>query len=644
MLKINLFVGCTFSIVAILSSQYASADEWATLPFYSNTAIFVTGAGLSPLGDKVGPCLEADKQRVTPNGNYRFAISMADDSKNTAHSESKTNAMSFEGGARFGVAGGGAKYESLKKETLETTDDDRSVNIYLEAISEISNEVGYDYSLTNTGKKFLSKNRVSFIENCGVLIATELSRIVSVRASIVIQFRSLEQKKSFINKAAFSADGNYGPYSAKLSVMNQLDSTLTQNNSYFSFNASLEAKGEEGLIGLSEYTKMLQDVKSDPFKRSLEALSAVLKSYKGDKGAINKIRFVPVETLVPEAELSSWPIRANFWQTASSLYEAMTSFESINNIRFNEQDPYLRRFSQELIIKTCVEKNPSSNEAEFNDPFCVPYIYNKDSSTNLSRIKQNIRTLISLCMSSSESNSPFCDKGSLVIISARLLKLYYPNKFHVKSIPKKFDAYSVESMVSGGNQEINPSIERRKELADESFSFWLYGLSDGEPSSWKDNYFKEAIEILNENYSLTPEDLITGFSYDVKNAVQSLFNYDVHAYAFDRESKSELPLQLNYKSGSVSLRISGPAEVEKLIFVLPSGSTLLLEMGYKEVFNDTDVMYWWGDGEQCTPHCKAYSSELIKFLHEAHETKGELYIYAQTVSGMKVKHIASLAL
>ncbi|MDU6442536.1 MAG: hypothetical protein E6559_22060 [Pantoea sp.] len=388
---------------------------------------------MSPLGDKVGPCLEADKRRVTPNGNYRFAMSMADDSKTSAHSESRTNAMSFEGGARFGVAGGGVKYESLKKETLETVDDDRSVNIYLEAISEISNEVGYDYILTNTGKKFLSKNRVSFIENCGVLIATELSRIVSVRASIVIQFNSLEQKKSFINKAALSADGNYGPYSAKLSVMNQLDSTLTQNNSSFSFNASLEAKGEEGLTGLSEYTKMLQDVKSDPFKHSLEALSAVLQTYKGDKGAINKIRFVPVETLVPEAELASWPIRANFWQTASSLYEAMTSFESINNIRFNEQDPYLRRFSPDLIIKTCVRKNSSSNEAESNDPFCMPYIFNKDSSTKLTRIKQNIRTLISLCMSSSESNSPFCDTSSLVIISARLLKFYYPNKFHVKS-------------------------------------------------------------------------------------------------------------------------------------------------------------------------------------------------------------------
>lgn len=644
MLKINLFVGCTFSIVAMLPSQFAIADEWATLPFYSNTAIFVTGAGLSPLGDKVGPCLEADKQRVTPNGNYRFAISMADDSKNTAYSESKKNVMSFEGGARFGVAGGGAKYESLKKETLETTEDDRSVNIYLEAISEISNEVGYDYSLTNTGKKFLSKNRMSFIDNCGVLIATELSRIVSVRASIVIQFSSLEQKQYFLNEAAFSADGNYGPYSAKLSVMNQLDSTLTQKNSYFSFNASLEAKGEEGLSGLSEYTNMLQDVKSEPFKRSLEALSAVLKSYKGDKGAINKIRFVPVETLVPEAELASWPIRANFWQTASSLYEAMTSFESVNNIRFNEQDPYLRRFSHQLLINTCVEKDPSSNEVEYNDPFCVPYLYNKDSSTNLSRIKKNIRTLLSLCMSSSESNSPFCDEGSLVIISARLLKLYYPKKFHVNSIPKKFDAYGDEGIVSGGDQEINPSIERRKELADGSFSFWLYGLSDGEPSSWNDNYFKEAIKILNDNYSSTPENLIAGFSNDVKNAVQRLFNYDVRAYAFDNESKSELPLQLNYKSGNISLRVSGPAEVEKFLFVLPSGNALSLKMGYKEVFNDTDVMHWWGDGKGCPSGCKAYSSELIEFLHKMHETKGELYIYAQTVSGMKVKHIASIAL
>lgn len=61
----HLLTHITISLLLLPNSGLA--DDWMLLPDMADTSIYVLGSGISPLGDKVGPC-------VLPTGRSRDVI------------------------------------------------------------------------------------------------------------------------------------------------------------------------------------------------------------------------------------------------------------------------------------------------------------------------------------------------------------------------------------------------------------------------------------------------------------------------------------------------------------------------------------------------------------------------------------------
>lgn len=642
-------------VVAFALVQSAAANTWAQLPFYSETSLFDLGDGLSELGDKAGKCLKPTSRSALTSSTTDFALRVEDEQAKRLESTTRTNQLSVEAGGSFGVGGANAKYSRSTTTTNERTKDDRKLYVVLDASATLSSESSYDYALSENGSAFLKKSQSEFIENCGAMVAVELTRAIRIRAVIEITFSSSTAKSTFSEKLGFSADGQYGAFSASVSSAQQLDKILSTANDKIALAADVRIRSDSGVQGLGELSQQLSQTRADPFKHALEAVSALLKARATDKGSINKIRFVPVERVVPSLNLLPWSVRERFWMRASAFYEGILGLEEVNALTALARAPWQARSTRGYIAEALLDdickrgmvdgigRSPKNVLIGYSVQ-CNPEMIALSAHEKLIHIKDRIRWLMIRCLAAERSERVYCSDESIVTFAQPVFKKYFYAETRFRSLPDEFSPKDYPDAEPTGETPVELWSEDQKiQVAERSFTHWLSMITQ-EREYWTVENFQKANAVW-VCCSVISAHEIDEFSRDVDSYLNYLYEHKIGLFAYDAKIGMPTDIGLGHQSvdANVWLHASGYFYPEAIEVVTSSGAKITYEFKSKRFARHGEsLLFWYGDTATCQSSCEPKSPQVLKMVQAARDVSVSIYLRAETLGGSVYKHIKTI--
>lgn len=666
----QLLTNITISLFLLPSSGLA--DDWMLLPDMADTSIYVLGSGISPLGGKVGPCVLPTGRTRDVIGRSFIKITIQDYGKDRSFSESKSQSVSVEGSARFGVGGGSAKYSSTKSTKTEQTNSSRSVDVVLEAYNDTFSESGSSYELTNQGKAFLEKSQAEFMDKCGALIAVEITKAVSVKAVLTITFDSETDRRALSERMTASADGSYGAFSAKASTTTELDKVLSEARYGYNIQVDVTSKGDRGLQGYAELAKQLEN-KSDPFKSAVSSIAALLSAVAGDNGAPNKIKFAPIDNYVSELNVLPWEERSKFWERASRVYLTLLGLEEIRRIQEEVNRPSESFLSEDNIGLAawnflCSGPPPPLEDEEL--PHFTPsylsfgalrdniIVHNRCELGDVDLLEQKVKlkSLIAQCLGASDAG--ICDLNGILIAVLPVYRDIYNkpislNSFNPGDFVKFIDSYPPTKNNDGSiYSPFNDLSNEEKNVAISNF-IMLSDLKIGYGRNWSDSDRKEFNNFTNyatHRNNVNIEEVMRDLDEDVDSFLNTIHSTDIKLstvipsrYA----TWTDEQFSLTPDSVDVLVRHEGIFYIDKFFVESPDGSSYTIDYDYISIpqFGGYSI-YWSGPDDFCgTPPCG--SGQMIqKWINNFRATSVarktadiDLYVVAQTIDGPVTKYI-----
>jgi hypothetical protein len=401
----RLAAGACIAVYCFLRPECSWAspvDEW--LDINSPVLSYDLGQSIKTDGSLAAPCFKAPKEeRVThQNSTTNFMVYLEDRELSAAAlvKQAMTAKASASGSWGVGSANAEASYNQRSLQSNQTDDKKVTVKVIINAI--IGTEYANSIVLTDLGRQYVNKGASFFIENCGYLVAQQIERAIRVEINLDFDFTSTNSREEFSKNISAALGGSYASFNGNASFTQSLDAEASKSASTMTFKATGVVRASDGVTGIPDFIRALDNVQKEPFKSSLAAVASYLEKKVGDAGAANKISFQNSDLFVPRLELVPWNQRTNFAKFIDSEKQRLSVLKRILATR-----PH---YEQEL-------EKPQSVAAAAWHRICrqtgtfitlVPCLSEEWVPRALDRQISHLENILKACLSARKSDQKYC--------------------------------------------------------------------------------------------------------------------------------------------------------------------------------------------------------------------------------------------
>ena len=140
---------------------------------------------------------------------------------------------------------------------------------------------------------------------------------------------TIEDRRSITNGLVGNLSGHYYAMKGTAAFASQFDSLLKDKNIYYEINVMLSLRAENGVSGVAAAMDQIGQSKDAPFSSAIAAVSKLVASKEGDKGAADTVTLVNFNSYLPDLLLLPWNTRQRYWKKSDRVRSALMRLSAL---------------------------------------------------------------------------------------------------------------------------------------------------------------------------------------------------------------------------------------------------------------------------------------------------------------------------
>jgi hypothetical protein len=613
-------------IISFLAFLFANDSGAQVISFSPELQIPVNKIGLGQSfrtdGERAATCFLPTIAPFQSGGPTAFAIHIDAHQESETSTDSNTTSGSVGGG--FGGEGFGGSMSAATSSSYshDKTKNDQQITVIMDVFSDLGHESIQSLSISNPiGTQAVSQNAATFIEKCGVLVATDLYRALRIHLELQLTFDDLKIKEHVANSFNVSMGGSYDMVTADASFATAFDQDLSYGANHLTTTIKglyMSEKGTAGIGNLLGSSSGTVDDKNALLSRTVSAAGKFLddKLMQGDKGAVYFVSFSNTD-LYASVHLMSWDQRRAFLAWANGAERDLGRLEKMSAGWFNVNDYNEGNVTEESSAtlanwawyRVCAQRSSSSlSKGWFSKLVDQPLIFplcasSKDvQATIYHNAHLALKASLDACLTAdmAQESSDICTDDAMLLAVAPVISMIQtpvaPNSNQLKSLIEGPGGVALHCYPA--NCPFSDAVKLLKASGVSSFST-LQQFHEMVERLWRKYDVSPHLTIVDENAQPTSLDKLdrTNKYFLVPSTEIVIREYDV----FTRPNKKQIRLIIIEQPDAVG-----------------TGKTLANHM-MKPFYSPTDP--------------ESMLNQIRKSVEEAKEAGGEIFVKGNSVNG-----------